>query len=121
MQGEARGLAAAELELARDRRPLDGQGDGRREDEHVGAPEGGHSPVDRIEQRTDQPVLGTRDVLQGNLDLSFNARRTPQEKMRRIRPRSCPRLPSPMARASVIATVPVGVAKVVSNTMVRSR
>ena len=31
----------------------------------------------------DQPVLGARDVLQGQLDFSFNARRTPQQKMRR--------------------------------------
>ena len=36
-------------------------------------------------------------------------------------PSSCPRLPSPMARASVMVTVPVGVRKVVSSTMVRSR
>ena len=32
----------------------------------------------------DQPVLGARDVLQGQLDLSFDARRPPQQKMRRI-------------------------------------
>ena len=32
----------------------------------------------------DQPVLGTRDVLQRHLDLSLDARRLPQEKMRRI-------------------------------------
>ena len=31
----------------------------------------------------DQPVLGARDVLQGQLDLSVNARRPAQQKMRR--------------------------------------
>ena len=31
----------------------------------------------------DQPVLGARDVLQGQLHVSFNARRTSQQKMRR--------------------------------------
>ena len=83
MQGEARALAAAELELAGDRRLVDGQGHGRREDQHVGAPERGHSTVDSIEQGMDQPVLGARDVLQGQLDFAFNARRTAQQKMRR--------------------------------------
>jgi hypothetical protein len=77
MKGEARALAAAQLELARDRGLVDGQGHGRREDQHVGAPERGHSTVDSIEQRMDQAVLGARDVLQGQLNFSFKARRTP--------------------------------------------
>ena len=115
VQGEAGALAAAELELARGRRSVDGQGHGRGEDQHVGATERGHSTVDRIEQGMDQPVLGPRDVLQGQLDFSIDAGRPSQQKMWRSLPSACPRLPSPMASASVTATVPVGVRKVVSK------
>jgi len=77
VEGETRALAGAETKLARNRRLVDGQGHGRGKDQHVGAPERGHSTVDGIEQGTDQPVFGARDVLQGQLDFSFHARRTP--------------------------------------------
>ena len=76
MQGEAGALAAAELEPAGDRRLVDGQGHGRREDQHVGAPDRGHSTVDSVEHGMDQPVFGPRDVLQGQFDLALDARRS---------------------------------------------
>ena len=84
VEGETRALPAAELELARDRRLIDGQGHRRGDDQNVGAPERGQSTVDGVEQGMDQPVLGAWDVLQAQLDFSFNARRTPQQKMRCI-------------------------------------
>ena len=81
MQGEARALAAVEPELAGDRRRVDGQGHRRRERHHVGAPERDHPTVDGIEQGMDQPVLRTRDVLHGQIDLAFDARGPAQQNV----------------------------------------
>ncbi len=84
MEGEARAFAAAELELAGDRRRVDGQGHRGRERHHVGAPERDHSTVDGIEQGMDQPVLRTRNVLHGQIDLAFDARGPAQQDVWRI-------------------------------------
>ena len=121
MEGEARALAAAEPEPARDRRLVDGQGHGRREDQHVGAPDRGHPAVDGIEEGMDQPVLGTRDVLQGQLDLAFDARRAAQQKMRRTLAELMPPVAVAHGQGVGDGDRAVGVRKVVSNTMVRSR
>ena len=77
VQGETRGLAAAELKPTRDRRLVDSQRHGGRQDEHVGASEGGHPAIDSTEQGMDQSVFETWDILQGQLHFSFNAPRTP--------------------------------------------
>ncbi len=82
VKGEARALAAAELEPARDRRLIDGQGHRRRDDQYVIAGGRGQPTVDGVELGMDQSVLGPRDVLQAQLDFSFDARRTPKQKMR---------------------------------------
>ena len=44
-------------------------------------PNAPHPTLDLIEQRMDQPVLGARDVLEGQLDLPFGARRPSEQKM----------------------------------------
>ena len=121
MQGEADPLSLTKEEPARGGRPVDGEGHRTRQDEDIGPAGRGKSPVDRVEQREHQAVLGSRGVLQLHLDLALAARHLPEQEVRRVpcpgRARGCR---SPIANASTTTAVPVAVRYVVSNTMVRS-
>ena len=75
---------------------MDGQRHWRtKDDPDVGTRDRDHSTIDSVELGTSQAVLRTRHVLHMQVDLSLDARRTPQQKMRRILAELMP----PVARA----------------------
>ena len=122
VEGEAGALAAAEPELARDRRS------GRRSGPREKRGPARRRPRMRPLHRRHRSNRGWTNPYSGRGTYSRDNSTSPSTHVaRRSRrcgaplPSSCPRFPSPMARASVSATVPVGVWKVVSKTMVRSR
>ena len=76
------------------RRPVDRQARRARQDQDIGPTGRGEAPVRHVEQREHQAVLGSRDVLDVDLDLALAARHLPQQEMRRVpaqlRARGCP-------------------------------
>ncbi len=72
---------------------VDGEGHGTGEDQNVGAAESGHATLDSVEQGIDESVLGARGVDQVQLDLSVDARRTPEQKMGRVAAELMPSVP----------------------------
>ena len=97
MDGEAHAFTFGKVELPRDDRSIlvDEQVHRRREDHQVASSERGHSAVHSLEERMDQRVLGTRHELQGQVDLTFDARHAADEKVRR----TFAELVSPVAKA----------------------
>ena len=76
VQGETRAVAAAQVQPAGGGRPVDGQGHRTGQDEHVVACGRDEAAVDSVEQRTGEPVPGVGGVLQVQVDLALEARRT---------------------------------------------
>ncbi len=93
----------------------------RREDQHVSPPNATTPPSTASSRGWTSPYSGRGTYSRDNSTSPSTHVARRSRRCGALRPSSCPRLPSPMARASVITTVPVGVRKVVSNTIVRSR
>jgi hypothetical protein len=81
---EASPLPPAKTQPARRGRPVHDQGHRTRQDQHIGAPGGVQATVDGVEQRVDETVLRAGDILEVQLDLSFDTGRLPQQEMGRL-------------------------------------
>ena len=86
LQGEADPLSLMKAQPARGGRPVDRHGHGARQDQDIGATDGGQSPVDRVEEGEHQAVLRSRGVLHLDLDLPHAARHLAQQELWRVPP-----------------------------------